>query len=149
MLFLGNLSKTSTAQTLQALLHLALLPRQWAWQTVTGQDLEGWDEVGRAARGAGDLNRCPSGLVSRDLVREAKARVGSVFKQNKGNRGPGESKIPTGTEIRVAGGNWGNLRLPHGLVVTAERQIARPTNPDQGSGRPFGPFRVCFVGPGA
>lgn len=59
MLFLGNLSKTSAAQTLQALLHLALLPRQWAWQTVTGQDLEGRDEVGSAATGAGRSELLP------------------------------------------------------------------------------------------
>lgn len=90
----------------------------------------------------GDLNRCPSGLVSRDLGREAMPRVGTVFKQNKDNRGPGENKIPTGTEIKVAGGSWESLRLPHSLVVTVENQIARSTNAGQGSGRPF---RTIFV----
>lgn len=60
-----------------------------------------------------------------------------MFKQNKENRGLGESKIPTGTEIRVAGGNWERLRLQHCLVMTAGCQIARPTSPDQSSGRPF------------
>lgn len=65
------------------------------------------------------MNR-PSGLVSRDLGREAKATVGTVFKQNKENRGLGESAIPRGTEIRVAGGSWESLRLPQGLVVTVK-----------------------------
>lgn len=69
-----------------------------------------------------------------------------MFKRNKENRGPGESKVPTGTEIRVTGGNQESLRLPHGLVVTAGHQIARPTNPDQGSGRPFRTISCLLCG---
>lgn len=94
----------------------------------------------------GDLNRCPSGLVSRDLGREAMPRVGTVFKQNKDNRGPGENKIPTGTEIRVAGGSWESLRLPHSLVVAVEIRLPGPQTLAKAVVGLFGPFLCLLCG---
>lgn len=39
------------------------------------------------------------------------------------NRGSGENKFPTGTEMRVARGSWESLGLHQGLVA-----VVRPTN---------------------
>jgi hypothetical protein len=108
---------------------------------VTGdwQDLKARDEVRKTRTELGDLSHCSSGLTGRDLGREAKARVGTAFKQNKVNRGSGESKIPTVTEIRVPGRNQGE---PMASVV----QVARPTNLGQGSFRPLRTVLCLLLG---